>query len=425
MPSYRAPLDWLNFTLADVRGSLGPYLGIFLLTEQHWDQATIGIVATIAGIVGLIVQAPVGAFIDATRWKRGVVVTGLAVLIASALAIAAAPNFPVVLAAQTMMAVAGAAFGPAIAAITLGILGSHGLASRMGRNAAFDHAGNVSIALVAGAVGWCFGQRAVFFLVPIFSVLTALAVLSIPAGAIDHARARGLDRTGPVDGEQPSGLSVLLTCKPLLIFASCVALFHFANAAMLPLVGQKLALAHRGQETALMSACIVAAQMVMLPMALLAGAKADTWGRKPIFLAAFAILPIRGALYTLSDDRSWLVAVQLLDGVGAGIFGVLTPLVLADLMRGTGRYNVSQGAVATMQGIGASLSNTVAGVIVVKAGYSAAFLTLAGIALAAFIVFLVAMPETGELARKHRNEEATPGEPAQAATADSALVSSG
>jgi MFS family permease len=208
-----------------------------------------------------------------------------------------------------------------------------------------------------------------------------------------------------------------------LIFATCVALFHFANAAMLPLVGQKLALAHKGQETPLMSACIVAAQMVMLPMALLAGAKADVWGRKPIFLAAFAILPLRGVLYTISDDRFWLVAVQLLDGVGAGIFGVLTPLVMADRMRGTGRYNVSQGALATMQGIGASLSNTVAGVIVVKAGYSAAFLTLAGIALAAFMVFLLAMPETAEDAKKHRNEEATSGEPAQAATAGAAIAS--
>jgi MFS family permease len=420
---YRAPLDWLNFTLADVRGSLGPYLGIFLLTEQHWDQATIGIVATIAGIVGLVVHAPIGAFIDATRWKRGVVVAGLGVLTASALAIAIAPNFPVVLTAQTMMAVAGASFGPAIAAITLGILGSQGLAYRMGRNAAFDHAGNVSIAIVAGAVCWWLSQSAVFFLVPIFSVLAALSVLSIPARAIDHARARGLDRTDPVDGEQPSGLSVLIKCRPLLIFATCVALFHFANAAMLPLVGQRLALAHKGQETPLMSACIVAAQIVMLPMALLAGAKADVWGRKPIFLAAFAILPLRGVLYTISDDRFWLVAVQLLDGVGAGIFGVLTPLVLADLMRGTGRYNVSQGAVATMQGIGASLSNTVAGVIVVKAGYSAAFLTLAGIALAAFIVFLLAMPETTEDAKKHRNEEATSGEPAQAATAGAAIAS--
>jgi MFS family permease len=143
-----------------------------------------------------------------------------------------------------------------------------------------------------------------------------------------------------------------------------------------------------------MSACIIAAQLVMLPMALLVGAKADAWGRKPLFLVAFAILPIRGVLYTLSDDREWLVAVQLLDGVGAGIFGALAPLVVADLTRGTGRYNVSLGAVATVQGIGASLSNTVAGMIVVQAGYTVAFLTLAAVAAAAFATFLFAMQET-------------------------------
>jgi MFS family permease len=402
---YRAPLDWLNFFLADVKGGLGPYIGIFLLTQQHWNQAEIGFLAMVAGIVGLVVQTPVGAFIDVTRWKRGVIVAGAGVLTASAIAIAIAPNFPVVLTAQTMMAVAVAAFGPAIAAITLGILGSRGLAYRMGRNAAFDHAGNVFIAVLAGAVGWWFSQSAVFYLVPIFSVLAVSAVLSIPARAIDHARARGLDRNQSDVGEQPSGWSALIACKPLLVFAACVALFHFANAPMLPLVDQKLALANQGEETALMSACIVVAQLVMLPMALLVGAKADACGRKPIFLAAFAILPIRGLLYTLSDDRAWLVAVQLLDGVGAGIFGALAPLVVADLMRGTGRYNVSLGAVATVQGIGASLSNSVAGLIVVKAGYSAAFLTLAAVALIAFVIFLVAMPET-RAPRKMRRSEA-------------------
>jgi MFS family permease len=268
---------------------------------------------------------------------------------------------------------------------------------------------NVSVAILAGAVGWWFSQSAVFYLVPIFSLLATLAVLSIPAHAIDHAQARGLAplptlpgtqesaRRGS-GGERPSGWNVLVTCRPLLVFAACAALFHFANAPMLPLVGQKLALAHKGAETAVMSACIIiAAQLVMLPMALLVGAKADAWGRKPIFLAAFAILPIRGVLYTLSDSREWLVAVQLLDGVGAGIFGALAPLVVADLMRGTGRYNVSLGAVATVQGIGASLSNAVAGMIVVQAGYSVAFLTLAAVAAAAFATFLFAMPETGTL----------------------------
>ena len=144
----------------------------------------------------------------------------------------------------------------------------------------------------------------------------------------------------------------------------------------------------------MMSACIIAAQMVMLPIALLVGRTADTWGRKPLFLIGFGILPIRAALYTLSDNSVWLIGVQLLDGVGAGVFGALTPLVIADIMRGTGRYNLAQGGVATAQGIGASLSGLAAGVIVDHFGYAAAFITLGVIAAVAFGAFAVGMPET-------------------------------
>ena len=196
-------------------------------------------------------------------------------------------------------------------------------------------------------------------------------------------------------GDQPSGFQVLLTCKPLLIFAAASVLFHFSNAAMLPLVGQKLALVNKELGTTLMSVCIVAAQMVMVPVAILVGRKADDWGRKPIFAAALAVLALRGALYPLSDNPYWLVGVQLLDGVGAGIFGALFPLVVADLTRGTGHFNVSQGAIATAAGLGGALSAAAAGFIVVAAGYSAAFLFLAAVAAVGLGLFVAMMPETG------------------------------
>jgi len=268
----------------------------------------------------------------------------------------------------------------------------------MGRNSAFDHAGNVAIALAAAAVGYVFSQRAVFLLVPVFSVLAGIAVLSIPAAAIDHERARDMEEVGAAT-EAPAktaGPSVLFESRPLAVFGLCVKLFHLANAALLPLVGQKLAAAYPKEATAMMSACIVAAQLVMLPIALLVGRTADSWGRKPLFLAGFAILPIRAVLYTFSDNSFWLIGVQVLDGIGAGIFGALTPLVIADIMRGTGRYNLAQGAIATLQGIGASLSGLAAGVIVDHFGYSAAFLAAGGAALVALIVFALEMPETAE-----------------------------
>jgi MFS family permease len=234
----------------------------------------------------------------------------------------------------------------------------------------------------------------VFYLMGVMAAASIAATLAVPAAAIDHALARGLHEDDDGKSDRPSGFRVLMSCRPLLIFAVCIVLFHFANAAMLPLVGQKLSLANSELGTTLMSACIVAAQVVMIPVAMLVGAKADVWGRKPIFLAGFLVLPIRGVLYTVSDNAYWLVGVQALDGVGAGIFGALFPIVVNDLTRGTGRFNVSQGAITTALGIGAALSTTVAGAIVVKAGYSAAFLTLAAIAGAGLALFWIAMPET-------------------------------
>jgi MFS family permease len=389
-------LDAINFLLSDVRGALGPYLNVFLVTQQHWSQSEVGLATTVSGLLGLSVQTPIGAAIDATRAKREVIVAALVVLAIGATVIFAVPSFWPVAIANSLMAIAGDVFGPAVAALTLGLYARNQLARRMGRNSAFDHAGNVVIALAAGAVGFAFSQRAVFLLVPVFAVLAAVAVLSIPSAAIDNDRARDLggapDAAGTPAGA--AGYSILFQTRSLLIFGVCVMLFHLANAALLPLVGQKLAAAHPKEATAMMSACIIAAQMVMLPIALLVGRTADTWGRKPLFLIGFAVLPIRAVLYTASDNSFWLIGVQVLDGIGAGIFGALTPLVIADIMRGTGRYNLAQGAIATVQGIGASSSGLTAGVIVDHYGYTVTFLTLGAIAAVALIVFAVGMQET-------------------------------
>ena len=391
-------LDALNVLLADVRGALGPFLNVFLVTQRHWSQSSVGLMTTIAGLIGIVVQTPIGGAIDATRARRAAVVLALAVLAAGSATLYAWPDFWPVTLAQAAMAVAGDVFGPAVAALTLGLTTRAALARRLGRNSAFDHAGNVAIALAVGAVGYLASQRAVFLLVPVFAALSMAAVLSIPQAAIDQDRARGLDEPTP-DALPPSaslasGYCTLLRTRPLLVFCACAALFHFANAPLLPLVGQKLAAAHPRLADAMMSSCIVAAQLVMLPVALLVGRTADTLGRKPIFLVAFAILPIRAVLYTLSNDSAWLIAVQLLDGLGAGIFGALAPLVVADVMRGTGRFNLAQGLVATAQGIGASLSGLAAGLLVDRAGYGAAFLCLGATAALALLVFALAMPET-------------------------------
>jgi MFS family permease len=387
-------LDAANFTLADVRDGLGPYLAIYLLTEQHWDEARIGLVMAVAGFAGIVAQTPAGALVDATRAKRWVMALAAVAVTAASLALPLLPAFWPVAITQGLAHAAGAIFPPALAAVSLGIVGHRAFTRRIGRNETFNHAGNAVAALTAGGAAYLFGPVVVFYLLAAMSLASIVSVLAIPESTIDHDLARGLDdaKTADAAREQPSGLTVLLTCRPLLVFALCAMLFHLSNAAMLPLVGQKLALQDKNLGTSLMSACIVAAQAVMVPVAWLTGVKADAWGHKRFFLAALAILPLRGALYTLSDNPAWLVGVQLLDGIGAGIYGAIFPVIVADLMRNTGRFNVAQGAVATAQGIGAALSTALAGVIVVKAGYGAAFLALGAVAAAGFLVFGLAFP---------------------------------
>lgn len=387
-------LDGLNFFLADVRDGLGPYLAIYLLAVHHWEPASIGLVMTLAGIAALLTQTPAGALIDRTHRKRGVIIVAALLVTASCLLLPFITSFTLVAMTQALSAVAASVFAPAIAAISLGITGPRAFTRRTGRNETFNHAGNAVAALLAGGFAYLFGPVAVFYLMALMALASVIAISFISPHAIDHDVARGFDPEGPSHGINPSGLSVLLHNRPLLVFAICCGLFHLANAAMLPLVSQKLSLVNLQMATPLTSACIVAAQLVMVPVALLVGWKADVWGRKPLLLAGFLILPLRAVLYILSDDPYWLVAVQLLDGVGAGVFGALFPVVVKDLTQGTGRFNVSLGALSTVFGLGAALSNGLAGIVVQQAGYDAAFLTLAGIAAAAFVLLLLAMPET-------------------------------
>jgi len=394
-------LDAANFFLADVRDGLGPYLAVYLLTEQKWDEAHIGILMSVATIAGIFAQTPAGALVDATRAKRLVMVGAALIVTLASLLLPLFPSFWPVAISQGIAHAAGVIFPPAIAAVSLGVVGHRAFTARIGRNEGFNHAGNAVAAAIAGGAAYKFGPQVVFYLLALMSAASLVSVLAIPERAIDHDLARGLQHAGELtevkqDRDRPSGLDILLTCRPLLIFAICVMLFHLSNAAMLPLVGQKLALQDKNLGTSLMSACIVAAQLVMVPMAMLVGARADAWGHKRLFLLALLALPIRGALYTLSDNKAWLVGVQLLDGIGAGIFGAIFPVIVADLMRNTGRFNVAQGAVITAQSIGAALSTTLAGLVVVKAGYSAAFLTLGAVAALGLAVCWFALPETGE-----------------------------
>ncbi len=396
-------LDALNVFLADVRDGLGPYLAIYL-TIRHWDRGHIGIAMSAMGFASVLAQTPAGAFIDRTRHKRLAIATAALAVAIGAVAMVQYPTFTTILGAQVLMGVASVVFAPAIAAVTLGLVGHACFSRRTGRNEAFNHAGNVMAAVLAMIIGDCIAYEGIFYLLAVMCVLTIIATRFIRPEEIDHELARGSaddqyandGRVGPDAAGEPriARLGELLRDRRILVFSASVVLFHLANAAMLPLAGQKLSDGQSEGAAGAMSACIIAAQLVMVPVALLASRLAVSWGRRPVFLAGFAVLPIRGMLYTMTTSPYGLVAIQILDGIGAGIFGVVGVLVIADLTRGTGRFNLLQGALATATGIGASLSNLMTGFVVKAGGYDAGFLVLSAIAAAALAFFGLAMPET-------------------------------
>lgn len=387
-------LDCLNFFLADVRGGVGPFLVTYLLAVLHWNPAEIGVVMAVMGIANLLADTPCGALVDFVKKKRLLIVAAALLMGVSCTFITIFPNFYCISAAQIVNGIVSAIFAPAVAAITLGIVDRQTFALRIGRNEVFNHAGNVATALLAGIVGYLLGQEWIFYLVAIVAGASAVSVLFIRNDDIDYLRSRGGALNVTPDGVVALGIRSLFSDRKILIFAVAVTLFHFANAAMLPLAGQLLTRDHEIFASLNMSACIVAAQLIMIPVAFLSGKWGNKWGRKPVFLIGFAILPIRGLLYILSDNPFYIVCVQLLDGIGAGIFGVLSVVVVADLTQGTGRYNLVLGAIATAHSIGASLSNVVSGYIVNAWGFNIGFLFLASVAALAFIIFGLMMPET-------------------------------
>jgi len=395
-------LSSLNFFLADVQGGVGPFLVIFLTSLLHWEPGRIGFVMGISGVVGVLAQIPAGAVIDQLRPKRLIVATAAGLIALGSIGIALFPTFGVVVAGQSFIGVAGAVFGPAIAAITLGIVGRKKLERQIGRNQSINSTGNVANALMIGAVGATLHGKGIFYYVAAISLATIASVMLIRGKDIDYALARGADDLvgdceEQEEAKQPrfSGILTLLRDRRVLVFAVSCILFHFANGGLGPLISELLAKGV-GMKSGLrfVSASIIVAQLAIIPLGILIGRRAEGGARKPLFLIPFCLLPLRAILYTFSHQPYFLVALELLDGSAMGIFGIMQLLIIADLTKGTGRFNLTQGALSTAVGIGASSSNFVAGWVVKHFGFNMGFLTMAGIAAAALVFFWLLMPET-------------------------------
>jgi MFS family permease len=384
-------LNGVNFFMADVRDGLGPYLGVFL-QEKNWTPSQIGVVMTIGGLAGMVATTPLGALVDRVRAKRFMMVVAALGTVGASLVILFVPTFWATTVSQVATGIAGAAIPPAIAGITLGLVRQKGFTHQMGRNEAFNHAGNVAAALLCGVFGYIFGLSAVFIVMSVLALISLAALNFINPKEIDYDAARGASEKA---GDKVASFAVLLRCKPLIVLAVTLLLFHLGNAAMLPLLGQSLA-AQGADPSAYTSATIIVAQLAMIPMALLAAWLADKRGYWLVFVLALAALPVRGVIAALVTGPIGLVPVQMLDGVGAGLLGVAVPGLAARIMSGTGRVNAGLGAVMTMQGVGAALSTTLGGAVAEKFGYAASFIVLGAVAFVALALWMLATPLMAE-----------------------------
>jgi MFS family permease len=351
------------------------------------------LVLSAAGFIALIGQMPGGALVDAARSERFVAGIAIVAICVSALAYAVHPIFPMVLAGSVLHALASCVLGPAMAAISLGLVGHAAISERLGRNARFASVGNGLAAAAMGACGYFLSARAVFYVTVALLVPAVMALRTIAPAEIDPERAHGaLPRRRAY--KPPIKPGELMRNRPLLIFAGCLLLFHLANAAMLPLMGSVVTMQSSQWATLLIAACIVVPQLLVAALAPWVGRRAQIWGRRPLLLIGFAALPIRGILFASVTNPSLLLIVQLLDGVTAAVFSVMVPLVVADLTRGTGRFNLGQGILGTSTGIGASISVILAGYMSDHFGSPVAFAALAAIAFAGLTVLWLLMPET-------------------------------
>jgi predicted MFS family arabinose efflux permease len=385
-------LDWFIFFLADVQTGFGPFVAVYL-TTQKWTQVEIGFVLSIGGVIGLIGQMPGGAIVDAARSERLVAGIAVAIIGFSALGYAVWPILPIVVAAATLHAAASCVLGPAIAAISLGLVGPSAIGERLGRNARFASLGNGTAAAVMGTAGYLLSSRSVFIVTFVLAIPALLALAQIREREIDAACAHGAIKR---EADDVGGTSIfsLVRQPTLLIFAGCILLLQLANAAMLPLMAGVVTTRSSQWAPILIAACIVVPQAIVAWTSPSVGRKAQQWGRRPLLLIGFAALAIRGLLFALVKDPFLLVAVQVFDGVTAAVFSVMVPLIVADVAFGSGHFNLAQGIVGTATGIGASLSTVVAGYVSDKFGSSVAFTGLACVAALGLAAIWLVMPET-------------------------------
>jgi MFS family permease len=387
----RHGLDWMNFFTADVQTGFGAFVS-FYLANLHWSQEDVGFALTLGRLSGVVGLIPAGALTDTIRAKRGLAAAGLFMIAIAALILALHPTFVFVLTAEVLHGLTAGILGPAVAAISLGLVGRRAMSLRVGRNHRYDAAGNALTAAAMGLLGKYFTLKAIFVAAATLTIPALIALGRIRGDEIDYDRARNAGK-----GEKGPNVQSIMELRKnpnLLWFAGCLALFQLADASMLPLVSERLGQSNVAQNPLLLSGLIVAPQLVVSVFAPWVGYFSELWGRKPLLLIGFSLEIIRGVMFSFVSDSFLLIAVQVLDGVSGAFVSVLTVVIITDLTAGTGRFNLARGGVGMITGVAASVSTALSGLVWQRAGEKTAFLSMAAVAVIATVLLWYRLTET-------------------------------
>ncbi|MVA80927.1 MFS transporter [Agrobacterium vitis] len=402
----------LNFFLADARDGLGPFLDGFLATHG-WSPMTLGIIATMGGVLGMVVTPLFGAVVDASPYKRTLIILPVTLVTAAALWTLASPDNLAVFGGQSATALVGAVIGPALMGMTLGLVGERAFSNQVSRNEVWNHTGNVFSLVCIFVLTSYFGQNGVVWLMVASALATIAAVLAIRPEEIDQDAARGLSDKGSRSAEdedhtaaQPSGYSMLVHSRGLIVLALILMIFHFGNAPISRLIAQNFSIQLDSpfKTTAITTGV---SQLAMIVVACAAPWMIARFGLRSVFFIALMALPIRGMIAGSFSSFAAIYPVQILDGIGAGLIGIATPIAAERILSGSGRFNVGLAAVMTVQGIGASTSNVVAGWLTQEGGYSLAYFVHGGIAALALLLFVINHKQVAPELPAHRRESAT------------------
>jgi MFS family permease len=379
-------LNWLNFFAADISTGVGPFLAVYLTANQHWKAAPIGIALAAMSFSAVITQSFAGYIVGRTAKKRIPIIIASIVMGIMCFSIPFFPSFPYIICVQIIMGMASAFYLPTLIALAGALARGKEFDGIISKNQSFNHAGNVLSAIFIGVVGRFTNNEGIFYCLLALAILCTITALSIPQQEIKKPQPEQTD-------SKSNSLIGILKYKPLLIFLLTAFCFHLANGAMLPMVGRAVSVGKNENSSLYLSACVIVAQLVMVPVCYICGKQVHK-GRKWLLVIAFIVLPIRAVLYTFSGNPYYLVAVQILDGVAAGIFGVVSILMVSDLMGKSGNAIFAQGLLITVADLGGSCSNVMSGFIVDAAGFPTAFIVLAAIAVGALVLLWFAVPET-------------------------------